>query len=130
MPTIKTPAIELGWEGVYDGYVEVRLLEDLQLQLRGTKKAWLRPCACFIPSLMTGGDSLNEAYTKISAFYEPWRRSHTGNVFTHIFYKSATPKRERIWESLDTIRKRMEMTLESRFQFRPAVEDQSAPRSR
>jgi hypothetical protein len=67
-------------------YVEVELLEELMLELRGYKKAVLAPCKCVIP-LLDGkmADSLNEAYTKISQSFEPSRRAFGGNVFRRAF---------------------------------------------
>jgi hypothetical protein len=32
-------------------------------------------------------DSLNYAFTLLSDKFEPWRRSHTGNVYERIFYQ-------------------------------------------
>lgn len=44
--------------------------------------------------------SLNHAFTKLSEVYEPWRISHTGNVYTRILYKEKNGK----WYPLDLLR--------------------------
>ena len=31
--------------------------------------------------------SLNHAYTKLSEVFEPWRISHTGNIYTRVLYR-------------------------------------------
>ena len=31
--------------------------------------------------------SINGAYSRLSERYEPWHRSHTGNVFTKVYYR-------------------------------------------
>jgi len=64
------------------------LLEPLRLHLRGTRKAELMSCDCDLR--MEGqspASSINEAYTRLSERYEPWRRSHTGNVFTKVYFR-------------------------------------------
>jgi hypothetical protein len=48
------------------GFIEVRLKEPLCLRLRGSKKATLESCRCFIPALDQEAKSLNHAYTLIS----------------------------------------------------------------
>jgi hypothetical protein len=62
------------------------LVDDLQLTLRAGKKSQLVDCECEIPSLNRTATSINEAYTLISAAYEPNRRSHAGNVFQQVFF--------------------------------------------
>ncbi|MGI8402222.1 MAG: hypothetical protein ACR2NS_11570 [Gemmatimonadaceae bacterium] len=131
LPTLPCKSIELEFVGVYRGFVELHLRDNLYLKLRGTKRACLLPCDCYVPSLRLKAASLNEAYMKISESYEPWRRSHTGNAFTHMFFKT-TPRygkkaladSETVWESLDSVRRRLELRLESRFQVRPAAGQQ------
>jgi hypothetical protein len=44
--------------------------------------------------------SLNHAFTKLSEIYEPWRISHTGNVYTRVLYKEKNGK----WYPLDLLR--------------------------
>lgn len=69
-------------------YLEIILEEDLVLHLRGTKRAYLQPCRCKIPLFDKSVGSLNQAYTAISTVFEPYRLSHSGNVFTKIFFKN------------------------------------------
>jgi hypothetical protein len=44
--------------------------------------------------------SLNHAYTKLSEAFEPWRISHTGNVYTRVFYEERNEK----WYPLNSLR--------------------------
>ena len=101
----------------FEGFAEIRLSEELRLRLRGTKKACLEPCQCWIPVLGKTFESLNEAYTSLSVRYEPHRRSHTGNVFQVVFFRTLTSSRGHSWEPLETLRQRMEAKLEARFQL-------------
>ncbi|MEX2375372.1 MAG: hypothetical protein WD942_07265 [Dehalococcoidia bacterium] len=93
--------------------VKIRLLDDLHLRLRGTKRPKLAPVDCVIPSLKREARSLNEAYTLISIAYETWRRSHSGNVFRKILWRddrlaSPTPT----WRRLDDLRMEKEAAFE------------------
>lgn len=45
-------------------------------------------------------DSLNYAFTRLSEQYEPWRKSHTGNIYDRIFYKEKNDK----WYPIDLLR--------------------------
>lgn len=45
-------------------------------------------------------DSLNYAFTRLSEEYEPWRKSHTGNIYGRIFYKEKNDK----WYPIDLLR--------------------------
>jgi len=45
-------------------------------------------------------DSLNYAFTCLSEEYEPWRKSHTGNIYDRIFYKEKNDK----WYPIDVLR--------------------------
>ena len=45
-------------------------------------------------------DSLNYAFTRLSEQYEPWRKSHTGNIYNRIFYKEKNDK----WYPIDLLR--------------------------
>ena len=45
-------------------------------------------------------DSLNYAFTRLSEQYEPWRISHTGNIYDRIFYKENNEK----WYPIDLLR--------------------------
>lgn len=79
---------------------EIILLEDLKIVLRGTKKAILEPCECKIPVLERTAQSLNHAYTLLSQEFETDRLSHTGNVFTKVFFESSKGK----WSPLESLR--------------------------
>ncbi len=100
----------------FTGFAEVRLEEELRLTLRGTKKASLESCRCWIPALKRTVNSLNEAYTQLSVYYEPHRRSHTGNAFRHFFFRSTTKSGEPGWQLLGVKRESMEWKLTTRFQ--------------
>lgn len=45
-------------------------------------------------------DSLNYAFTRLSEKYEPWRKSHTGNIYDRILYKEKNNK----WYPIDVLR--------------------------
>ena len=45
-------------------------------------------------------DSLNYAFTCLSEEYEPWRKSHTGNIYDKIFYRESNNK----WYPIDVLR--------------------------
>lgn len=45
-------------------------------------------------------DSLNYAFTRLSEEYEPWRKSHTGNIYDRIFYKEKNDN----WYPIDFLR--------------------------
>lgn len=61
--------------------------EPIRLHLRGTKPAELLPCKCAVAiKIHEQPKSINEAYSRLSEHYEPWRRSHTGNVFDQVYF--------------------------------------------
>jgi hypothetical protein len=68
--------------------IPFKLAGPLRLHLRGTRKAELMSCLC---DLGIEGDefptSVNQAYSRLSEKYETWRRSHTGNVFTKVYFR-------------------------------------------
>lgn len=45
-------------------------------------------------------DSLNHAFTLLSERYEPWRKSHTGNIYDRMLYKESNGK----WYPLNVLR--------------------------
>jgi hypothetical protein len=49
---------------------------------------------------VTPVSSLNHAYTALSEAFEPWRISHTGNIYSRILYKEHNDK----WYPLETLR--------------------------
>jgi hypothetical protein len=74
----------------------------LKMELRGgSKTARLDFCHCDIVTLQKEAGSVNHAYTVLSEVYEPRRMSHTGNVFTKIYYLNV---HKRLWEPLEAIR--------------------------
>lgn len=75
----------------------------LKMELRGgAKPARLEPCPCDIVTLKKEAFSVNHAYTLLSEVYEPRRMSHTGNVFTKIYYFNVN---KRAWEPLEALRR-------------------------
>jgi hypothetical protein len=80
-------------------YVEVKLLGDLSIRLRGSQPARLELVDCEIPTLQKRAKSLNEAYRIISEQFEPERRSHSGNVF-----ELALAKSQDGWRRLEVLR--------------------------
>ncbi len=45
-------------------------------------------------------DSLNFAFTRLSECYEPWRKSHTGSIYTRFLYQERNNK----WYPLEVLR--------------------------
>ena len=84
-------------------YIEVYIVEDLALMLRGPKPGQLLPCVVFIPDLELEVPSLNQAYAEISRAFEPHRRSFGGNVFSNFFYEDRSGQ-EPVWRSLASLR--------------------------
>lgn len=87
-------------------FVEILMLAPLTLRMRGTKRPELLDCSCRIPALAENEGhafSVNHAYTLISQTFEPHRRSHSGNVFTKVFYMDAG-----ILHPLDDLRQKAE----------------------
>lgn len=62
----------------------------LYLQLAGLQPAGMDVSSIVVPGLPEPNrfDSLNQAYTRLSEIFEPWRRSHTGNVYEYVLYRS------------------------------------------
>jgi hypothetical protein len=81
-------------------FVEVKLVADLWLLVRGDQEARLSTSPCTIPSLKREAKSLNHAFTLISEAYETKRRSHSGNVFERAYAQDEFGK----WQSLDELR--------------------------
>jgi hypothetical protein len=72
------------------------------LQLQGTRPTGILTSQIGFPVLGDKGtfDSLNHAFTTLSEIYEPWRKSHTGNIYTRVLYKERNGK----WYPLDVLR--------------------------
>lgn len=85
-------------------FVPAFLFDDLVLALRSTKSAVLNPCRINIPFLKESAESLNNAYTIISRYFEPHRKTHTGNVFKHTYVL----KDEIGWQQLCILRDNIE----------------------
>jgi hypothetical protein len=73
--------------------VEFTLLGDLNLRIRARREATLTDVMCSSPFLEGREDppvstSVNHSYTLISTYFEPHRKSHSGNVFNKVFYWS------------------------------------------
>ena len=94
------------------GFAEIFLKDPLQLTFRGTKKPLLEPCKCSIPTLATEAASVNQAYSRLSERFEQHRRSHTGNVFSQVFY---LPDGKQSWEPLENLRRQREAEFETRM---------------
>ena len=73
--------------------VEIILVDDLRLQLRGTKHARLVDCRCKIPALPDVEPSkcfsVNQAFTRITEHFEPHRVASGGNVFNLVYYEDS-----------------------------------------
>lgn len=99
-----------------NAFVEVRLAEPSDKQLRlfetGVGGLWLVTegfKATGLTSTTIRLDdkistervaSLNHALTKLSETFETWRISHTGNIYTRVFYQ----EKNRNWYPLDVLR--------------------------
>jgi len=55
--------------------------------------------------------SLNHAFTMLSEKYEPWRRSHTGNIYDRLLYKEKNGK----WYPIDLLRNNTLIQAEHQF---------------
>lgn len=53
-----------------------------------------------LPGVDGPADSLNHAFTLLSEILEPWRKSHTGNVYARVFYQDT----DRYWHPLSDLR--------------------------
>ena len=90
------------------GLIPFTLETDLVLHLRGTKPAELERCTCRLDTIAGArAVSVNNAYSQLSERYEPWRKSHTGNVFTEVYFLE-----DGIAKRLDLLRQRATAELE------------------
>lgn len=67
--------------GVLRRFVLVVLDEDQGMSLVPGKNGTLLECPCTIPNMRESAISVNEAYKKIAATFEPDRHSNQGNIF-------------------------------------------------
>jgi len=74
----------------------------LWLVTRGLEAVGLTSTTVRIPQKISPDPvaSLNHAYTKLSEAFETWRISHTGNIYTRVFYQESNHK----WYPLDLLR--------------------------
>lgn len=67
-------------------YFKINILQDLIIQAKGIEKPKLKPCKCNVPMLGEETfESVNIAYTKISAYVETSRGSFGGKSYENIF---------------------------------------------
>lgn len=82
----------------------------LWLKLKGLEKCELQsstvilPDGCSVPAAI----SLNHAFTVLSERYETHRVSHTGNVYSRVFYKESNG----LWYPLDDLRRGVQAEAE------------------
>ncbi len=81
-------------------FVMVQLKAPLSLRIRGARGS-LDDVSCYIEAIKETVPSINQAYTRLSEFYEPWRKSHTGNAFNLVYYFDTTVL---AWYPLSTLR--------------------------
>lgn len=76
------------------------------LQLEGSLPKGVVSSSVIVPAAISAKplDSLNHAFTRLSEHFEPWRKSHTGSVYTRIVYKELDQK----WYPLDRLRRAAE----------------------
>lgn len=78
----------------------------LYVQLAGLQPAGMDVSSIVVPGLPEPNrfDSLNQAYTRLSEIFEPWRSSHTGNVYEYVLYRGKSGK----WQHLGQLRSSVE----------------------
>ena len=74
----------------------------LWLHLQGTQPKGVISSSIIVPSLGEKDQcrSLNHAFTRLSEKFEPWRISHTGNIYDCFLYK----ERDGTWTPLSVLR--------------------------
>ena len=72
------------------------------LHLKGSQPKGITTSSMKIPEGITSEtvDSLNYVFTLLSQQYEPWRKSHTGNIYDRVLYQEANKK----WYPLSVLR--------------------------
>lgn len=72
------------------------------LRLQGTQPKGISTSQVIVPPPVSKLplESLNHAFTRLSEKYEPWRQSHTGNIYERVLYQE---KNER-WYPLSVLR--------------------------
>lgn len=79
----------------------------LWLHVQGWQATGLESSEIILPDCVPGGPaiSLNHAYTLLSEAFEPWRISHTGNIYEQILYREGNGK----WYPLEFLREEKEL---------------------
>ena len=103
---------EMPWTPGWTHAAEVVLQQTQYLEFRGSKQARLSPVKCQVVPLNREAQSLNHAYTMLSAFFEKQRRSHAGNVFQLAAFFDQGLKR---WRTLDELREQLMPLYEQRL---------------
>jgi len=72
------------------------------LELEGMEPQGLSVSALILPEGVADEevDSLNYAFTLLSIQFEPWRKSHTGNIYERVFYQEESGT----WYPLNVLR--------------------------
>lgn len=72
------------------------------LRLQGTQPKGISTSQVIVPPLVSKGplESLNHAFTRLSEKYEPWRQSHTGNIYERVLYQEKNGR----WYPLSVLR--------------------------
>lgn len=80
------------------------------LQLEGAQPKGLLVSSVELPEAVSEEpcQSLNHAFTLLSEVFEPWRQSHTGNVYQRMLYQESNGK----WYPLERLRRAAEATEE------------------
>jgi hypothetical protein len=80
------------------------------LHFEGTQPKGVSVSSVQLPNVVQPGnvDSLNHAFSCLSTVFEPWRKSHTGNVYTRVLYQERNSK----WYPLETLRRAAEAAEE------------------
>ena len=72
------------------------------LQLQGTQPKSIVTSTVIVPPQISSLplESLNHAFTRLSENYEPWRKSHTGNIYDRVLYQEKNGR----WYPLSVLR--------------------------
>lgn len=105
--------ITVGQPGQHSLALEGKTNGGVWLELEGMEPQSLNVSHLSLPPEIkdTEVDSLNYAFTLLSTVYEPWRRSHTGNIYHRIFYQ----EQNGIWNPLNVLRNAAIATEEHAF---------------
>lgn len=80
------------------------------LRLDGIQPKGLSTSRVVVPREVSSDplNSLNHAFTRLSEEYEPWRISHTGNIYTRVLYEERNGR----WYPLEVLRNAAEAQAE------------------